>query len=121
MKDIEKDILLNPEIARNYDEKSFWSKIKMNAGKWSYKILSKVFVLYHVVRDEDTPTWAKTVIYGALGYFILPLDAIPDLIPMVGYSDDLGALVAAVSIVLSHIKPKHVELSKQSLKKFFKD
>ncbi|MBS4000104.1 MAG: DUF1232 domain-containing protein [Desulfobulbaceae bacterium] len=121
MKDIEKNILLNPEMARNYNEKSFWSKIKMNAGKWSYKILSKVFVLYHVVRDDDTPSWAKTVIYGALGYFILPLDALPDILPFVGYSDDLGALVAAVSIVLSHIKPKHVELSKQSLKMFFKE
>lgn len=120
MKNIDTEILQNPEMAGHYNEKSYWSKIRFNAGSLGYKILSKVFVLYHVVRDEDTPSWAKTVIYGALGYFILPIDAIPDIMPFVGFSDDFGAMVGALSIIVAHIKPKHVELSKQSLEKIFK-
>lgn len=67
-------------------------------------------------KDEDTPIWAKTTIMGALGYFISPLDAIPDITPFVGYSDDLGILVAAVA---THIKDEHVEKAKETLKKWF--
>ncbi|WP_211605080.1 YkvA family protein [Vreelandella arcis] len=48
--------------------------------------------------------WAKTTIYGALGYFISPVDAIPDLAPIVGYADDIGVLAGALAMVAAHIK-----------------
>lgn len=120
MNDFENNILTNPEIVKHYDESSFWSKISANTKNLGRKLLAKAFVLYYVVRDDDTPSWAKTVIYGALGYFILPLDTIPDIVPFVGFSDDLGAMVAALSIIMAHIKPKHVEMSNQALDKIFK-
>ncbi len=120
MNDYNSKILTNSEIISQYDDTSFWSKILLNTKNLGKKILSKAFVLYYVLRDEQTPTWAKTVIYGALGYFILPLDAIPDIVPFVGFSDDLGAMVTALSIIMAHIKPKHVEMSSQALEKLFK-
>ena len=49
------------------------------------------------------PAWAKAIIIGALAYFIMPLDAIPDAIPVAGYSDDLGALSAALAMVAMYI------------------
>ena len=54
-------------------------------------------------QDEKTPLWAKTTIYGSLGYFISPIDAIPDITPIAGYSDDLGVLVLALSTVATYI------------------
>jgi uncharacterized membrane protein YkvA (DUF1232 family) len=120
MNEFNTKILTNPELINQYDETSFWSKISLNTKNFGRKLLSKAFVLYYVLRDEQTPAWAKTVIYGALGYFILPLDAIPDIVPFVGFSDDLGAMVTALSIIMAHIKPKHVEMSNQALEKIFK-
>lgn len=59
--------------------------------------------LYFALQRDETPVWAKTTIVGALGYFISPIDAVPDVIPVVGYSDDLAVLVAAVATVASYI------------------
>ena len=64
-------------------------------------------MLYYCCLDGDTPVWAKTVIVSALGYFITPLDAIPDLMPGVGFADDLGAVALAMATVLAHVKPEH--------------
>ena len=76
--------------------------------------------------DADTPVWAKGIIIGALGYFISPVDAIPDIVPVVGYTDDLGALAIALAAIAAHIKDEHVakakRLSKNStliFKKYF--
>jgi uncharacterized membrane protein YkvA (DUF1232 family) len=78
-----------------------------------------VLVLFYVATDQDTPGWAKTVIYGALGYFILPLDAIPDLIPLTGFSDDLGAIVSAMSVIGAHLKAEHVEKANATTESLF--
>lgn len=75
--------------------------------------------LYYSAQDSDTPIWAKTTIYGALGYFISPIDAIPDLSPIVGYSDDLGVLVAALATVAASIKNEHGVKAKETLKRWF--
>ena len=50
-------------------------------------------ILYMLLRDEQTPVWAKVVIVATLGYFIWPLDLIPDYLPF-GYTDDLAAISA---------------------------
>ena len=53
-------------------------------------MIQKALWLYYAAQRPQTPIWAKTTIYAALGYFILPVDIIPDLIPGAGYVDDLG-------------------------------
>ena len=70
--------------------------------------LEKALMLYYCLKDSDTPTWARTVIAGALAYFILPTDAIPDALAMVGFTDDLGALAAAAFTVAAHVKDEHL-------------
>lgn len=69
--------------------------------------------------DSDTPVWAKGIIFAALGYFISPVDAIPDITPVIGYTDDLGVLVAALAAVASHIKEEHTAKAKETLKQWF--
>ena len=106
------------ENQKLYSEKSFFKKIRSNFSKIGYNLLNKAFVLYYVARDKDTPTWAKSIIYGALGYLILPLDAIPDIVPFIGFSDDLTAIVSAISVIIAHIKPEHIKQADDRINKF---
>ena len=89
----------------NYSDSGFWSKVGKYAKVAGKEVIERALQLYYTAQKPDTPKWAKAVIYSTLGYFILPLDAIPDITPIVGYADDLGALAAAIGIVLVHIIP----------------
>ena len=104
---------------KEYSEESFWDKSKKYARVAGEGVLEPALKLYYAACDPDTPAWAKTTMYGALGYFISPIDAIPDLTPVVGYSDDLGVLVAAVAAVAAHIKGEHAEKAKETIKQWF--
>lgn len=106
---------LNPQ----YGESSFWEKIKGYAIAAGKDVVEKALTLYYCLMDSDTPVWAKTVIISTLGYFIVPIDAIPDLAPVAGYSDDLGALVSALAMVAVHIKPQHKVKAQDNLKVWF--
>ena len=102
-----------------YSDESFWVKLKRYAIVAGREVVERALTLYHVARDSDTPTWAKTVIYGALGYFIAPLDAVPDFTPIVGYSDDLLILSAAVATVALHITPEVRAQARHRLDRWF--
>lgn len=104
---------------RYYSEESFWEKISTFALRAGKEIVEKALVLYYCLLDLDTPAWARTVIVGALGYFILPLDAIPDFTPLTGFLDDLGALTAALGVVAMHIKPEHRERAHHKVREWF--
>ncbi|MFH1114726.1 MAG: YkvA family protein [Pseudomonadota bacterium] len=80
---------------KHYSESDFWSRLKGRAKKLGKGGLKHALTLYYTLNEPNVPTWAKTVIIGALGYFIFPLDAIPDFVPFVGLTDDLGVLTAA--------------------------
>jgi uncharacterized membrane protein YkvA (DUF1232 family) len=68
-----------------------------------------VVAMYFAMIDDDTPTWAKAQIAGALAYFLVPLDVIPDfMVPVpVGYSDDGAVVAACLAIVTRHVTAKH--------------
>ena len=102
-----------------YTNLSFWKKIRNN-GKFAGKILiEKVLMLYYSALDKDTPKWAKGVIIGALAYFIMPIDAIPDSIPVVGFSDDLITIIGAITSVAIHIKEEHKQKAKDITRVLF--
>jgi uncharacterized membrane protein YkvA (DUF1232 family) len=104
-----------PEFSR----RSFWEKVKSHAKEAGREVLTIALKLYYCAQDPETPQWAKITIYGALAYFIAPLDAIPDVTPLVGYTDDLGALAAAAATVVAHVKPQHTRQAKHTLKEWF--
>ena len=91
------------------DDQSFWDKMTDAMGSAGKEVLETALRLYYALVDDDTPNWARAVIIGALIYFVSPVDAIPDVIPVVGFSDDLAVMVAAVATVAAHIKPEHRE------------
>jgi uncharacterized membrane protein YkvA (DUF1232 family) len=92
---------------RGYSHSSLWLTLKKAAARAGRKTLLTALILFYCLQDRDTPTWAKGVIIGALAYLILPVDLIPDIIPGAGYSDDWGALVAALATVAAYVKDVH--------------
>lgn len=75
-------------------------KIARRAG---VEIARKALQLYFVLRRPETPAWAKRAVIGALAYLVLPLDAVPDLLPLVGFTDDLTVLTAALGTVAFYV------------------
>jgi uncharacterized membrane protein YkvA (DUF1232 family) len=102
-----------------FTETSFWQKLASGAKTAGREIVEKSLTMYNATMDKDTPVWAKTVLIGALGYFICPIDAVPDFIPVGGYADDAGAIAAALGLVAAHIKPEHRDSAKQKAEEWF--
>jgi uncharacterized membrane protein YkvA (DUF1232 family) len=105
--------------AREYSETGFWEKVKNFAKVAGAGVLEPALKLYYASQDSATPAWARAVCYGALGYFISPVDAIPDITPVVGYADDLGVLVAALATVAVHVKETHAKQARETLHNWF--
>ncbi|PPC64127.1 hypothetical protein C1Y41_05680 [Pantoea sp. ICBG 1758] len=89
--------------ANDFNDDGFWSKIVKYAKKAGSEVVEKALWLYFAAQRPDTPIWAKTTIYAALAYFVLPIDAVPDAIPVVGFSDDLGVLAGSLAAVSMYI------------------
>ncbi len=109
----------NSEYSKDYSEKGFWKKLAKFAKVAGTEVVEKALWLYYAYQRPETPMWAKTTIVAALGYFISPIDAIPDFIPIVGYIDDLGVLTAAVASVAVYIDKDVKKKAKKKLKDWF--
>ena len=107
------------EYSEQYSEETFWDKLLRFAKAAGAEVVERTLQLYYAAQDPETPAWAKGVIYGALGYFIFPLDAIPDAVPVVGYADDLGVLAAAVAAVALYITPAVKEKARAKMQDWF--
>ena len=103
----------------HYSENRFWDKARKVAETAGKAALEPALKMYYSATDKDTPAWAKATIYGALGYLISPLDAVPDFIPVAGYTDDIGVLIAAAAAVAAYIKADHVERARETMLKWF--
>lgn len=107
------------EFGRHYSEQGFWRKLCSSALKAGKKAVGHALELYYALEEPSTPSWAKGVIIGALGYFILPADAIADMLPGIGYTDDLGVLAAALAAVEMHITPEVKDKAAGKLAQWF--
>lgn len=67
------------------------------------EVVRKALQLFYVLRRPDTPAWARRTVIGALAYLVLPLDAVPDLLPLVGFTDDLTVITAALGTVAFYV------------------
>lgn len=101
--------------ANHYDEKTFWRTLKKVGAKVAYPAL----LLFYVMKSSEVPWKVKAEIIGALGYLILPLDLIPDYLPVVGYTDDLAALMAVVRQVKAYITPEIKKAAEAKLRDWF--
>jgi len=102
-----------------FSEESLWEKLKKYAKEAGTKVVYAVLLLYYTMQDKGTGIKTKLSIAAALGYFILPTDAIFDLTPLIGYSDDLGVLLFALSQISKSITSEIKEKAKQKLNDWF--
>jgi uncharacterized membrane protein YkvA (DUF1232 family) len=93
--------------------KGFATKAKRYLRK--LPLAAQVVAAYFCLLDPRTPMWVKATVAAALAYFILPLDAIPDVLPGIGLSDDLGVLSAALSAISTYITDDHHSKARQWL------
>ncbi len=86
-----------------YSNEKFWDKLKKVAKKAGASVVYAVLLLYYTLQKPEVPKKTKAIIIGALGYFILPVDLLPDMMLGVGFTDDLGALGIALIQVAMYI------------------
>jgi len=91
----------DPERVR----KNFWIKIKRVAAKLPFA--EELLAAYYCAFDRQTPRHVQAALLGAIAYFILPFDFIPDMLPVLGFTDDAAILATTIRLVSSHIKPEH--------------
>lgn len=100
---------------KNYSENKLLQKLS-SVAKWAgAKVVYAVLLLYYVLRSPNISATDKSKIYGALGYFILPTDLVLDFIPMIGYTDDMAALLWTLHTVTSNITPEIKQQAKDKL------
>lgn len=90
--------------------RGFWPKMRKVAARVPFA--ADALAVWYCARDEETPIAAKGMMFAALAYFVLPVDAIPDVIAGIGYTDDAAVFIAMLSIVGKHLKPRHREAAK---------
>lgn len=107
------------KYSKHYSDESFREKIKKFAFTGGKELIGYCLLLYYALRQDDIPAWAKGIILGALGYFILPLDLLPDAIPLEGYSDDFVVILAAVAVVIRKINEETRKKATTQMEKIF--
>lgn len=83
------------------------------------KLTYSALLLYYAYNRKDTPQWAKSIILGSLAYLISPIDAIPDLTPFIGFTDDLGILSFGLVTIACYIDNTVRENAKSKIHKYF--
>lgn len=106
-------------FSKHYSENGLWNKVKKYSKKVGSTAVYAILLLYFVLQKEDVPAKNKMIIIGALGYFISPIDLIPDAIPAVGYTDDIAVLLAALWQVAMYIDADVKNKAKEKLKDWF--
>lgn len=96
-------------------ERGFWPKIRRLAARVPF--LSDLVAAYYCALDPKSPFQVRAVLMGALAYFVLPVDVIPDFLAVFGFADDATVLYGAVKTVAKHITPEHREKAQAAIAK----
>lgn len=89
----------------------FWPKLRKAAGKLPFA--PELAAAWYCAQDPATPLRAKAVLFGALAYFVAPADAIPDLLPGLGFTDDAAVLAAVIGVIGAHLKERHKAMGRR--------
>jgi len=105
------------ELAKDRESvrRRFWIKFKrvMSRLPFAEDLLSA----YYCAFDKETPRHVQAALLGAIAYFILPFDFIPDMLPVLGFTDDAAVLATAIRMVAVHIKPEHRDAARAALRR----
>ena len=102
-------------VARDEEtvRREFWRKLKRFAARLPFA--EDLLAAYYCAYDRDTPFQVKAALIGALAYFVLPFDLVPDVMPMLGFADDAAVLATALRLVASHMRPAHREAARRAM------
>ena len=93
--------------------RGFWVKLRATAA--SLPFAEDLLTAYYCAFDRDTPLPVKAALMGALAYFVLPFDFLPDMMPILGFTDDAAILATAIRMVAAHIQPAHRDAAKSAI------
>lgn len=93
--------------------RAFWPKLRRVAA--SLPFAEDLLAAYYCAFDRDTPRHVQAALIGAIGYFVLPFDAIPDMLPVLGFTDDAAVLAGVVRLMVVHITPMHRDAAKRTI------
>ncbi len=102
--------------SKHYRDGTFWKKVGKLSEKFCARhVLEKVLALYYCMKDPFTPFGVKARITIALGYLIFPIDVIPDMIPVLGYTDDIAVICFIYNEVEANVKAHHIQKAYKKL------
>jgi uncharacterized membrane protein YkvA (DUF1232 family) len=104
-----------PVAYRAPDERRFWTKLRRVVAQIPFA--EDLLAGYYCAVDRATPTRVRAVLLGAVAYFVLPADAVPDLFVGIGFTDDAAVLAAALTAVGRHLQPRHRAQARASLER----
>lgn len=93
--------------------RDFWPKLKGVVAKIPFA--EDAVAAYYCALDRETPLRVRGMLLGALVYFIMPIDALPDIMPVIGFTDDAAVLMATFQLIASHIQPAHRDAARAAL------
>ena len=107
------------KYSKYFSESGFWTKMKKFASAAGAKTVYTALLLYFAYKRKETPGWAKRSVVGVLGYLIMPFDIIPDLSPIIGYTDDLGFLSLCLVMIAAFINDEVKSQAREKLYAWF--
>ena len=105
------------ELAKDTESlrKRFWIKLKRVVSQLPFA--EDLLAAYYCAFDRQTPRHVQATLLGAIAYFILPFDFIPDMMPLLGFTDDAAVLATAIRLVASHITEDHHAAARAALER----
>src|SRR3979490_2847643 len=105
------------ELAKDLESvrRRFWIKLKRVIARLPFA--EDLLAAYYCAFDRKTPRHVQAALLGAIAYFILPFDFIPDMLPVLGFTDDAAVLATAIRLVAGHITPEHRDAARAALKR----
>ncbi len=91
----------------------FWPKVARTAARIPFA--KQMISVYYAARDPETPPAAKGIMLGALAYFVMPFDAIPDVLAGIGFTDDAAVITAVIATLGTNIKKRHTAAAQKAL------
>jgi uncharacterized membrane protein YkvA (DUF1232 family) len=99
--------------AKSRLRREFWPKFRRFAARLPFA--EDLIAAYFCAFDRNTPRRVQVALIGALAYFVLPFDFIPDVMPLIGFTDDAAVLATAMKMVASHVTPEHRQAARRVL------
>lgn len=104
---------------KHYSDASFWDKLKRYSKVAGMKVVYPALLLHYLMKSDEVPLRAKLILSAALGYFILPVDFIPDIAPLLGFTDDLGVLALILRQMAVYVTPEIKRQAREHVRKWF--